>query len=138
MRAPLFALLLTACGSAPDGTPPRQVTQFWPENHRLYVADSRQGVVRAFSTYDDPRAAGEGRAPGRRAVLDIKLDTTRNQLWVLGSDALYLHDAVSLILLHRYPVSGCLNGESRLSLDDFGETSIVSVASIDDKRASGL
>jgi hypothetical protein len=138
MRAPLLALLMTACSSAPDGMPPRQVTQLWPENHRLYVADSRQGVVRAFSTYEDPRAAAEGRALGRRAVLDMKLDTARGQLWVLGTDAVYLHDAVSMILLHRYPVVGSVTAQSRLSVGDLGTVSVVSAAAINDKRASGL
>lgn len=122
MRAPLLAVLLTACSAAPDNVPARQVTIPWPETHRLYVADSRQGVVRAFSTWDTPRAAAEGRAPGRQGVLDMKLDKTRGRLWVLGSDALYLHDAASLVLLHRYSLAAA--AESRLLMDEHGAVKI--------------
>jgi hypothetical protein len=118
MRTPLFALLLAACGNAADA-PPRQISLLWPQGHRLYVADSRQGVVRAFTTYDGPRAAGEGRAPGRGAVLDIKLDGAHRRLWVLGPRAIYEHDAVSLALLHRYPVTGATVAD-RLLLDGQG------------------
>lgn len=125
MRAPLFALLLTACSAPPGGMPPQQVTIPWPEAHRLYVADSRQGVVRAFSTWDTPRAAAEGRAPGRRSVLDMKLDKAHGRLWVLGPDGLYLHDATSLVLLRHYPAQPLLLAESRLAMNTEGEVSIV-------------
>jgi hypothetical protein len=138
MRAPLFALLMTACSFAPDGLPARQVSVLWPEGHRLYVADSRQGVVRAFATHDGPRAAGEGRAPGRRGVLDMKLDAARGRLWVLGTDAIYVHDAASLILLHRYPVAGVVAGDSSLSLDDLGTATLVAGPAVNDKRAARL
>jgi hypothetical protein len=135
MRALLFVLILTACGTGADATPPRQVSVIWPEGHRLFVGDSRQGVVRAFSTYDGPRAAGEGRAPGRRGVLDLKLDAARGRLWVLGADALYLHDAATLTLRQRYPVAG-VAADSRLALDDSGEAKVVADPAVHDKRAS--
>lgn len=95
---------LAACGEVPDGAPPpRQITLDWPEQHRLLVADSRQGVVRAFSTFDAPRAAGEARAGGRSAVLAMVLDKEGSRLWVLGPRGAYLHDAVSLALLRVCP-----------------------------------
>jgi hypothetical protein len=123
MRAPLFALLLAACGNAADA-PARQISLIWPQGHRLYVADSRRGVVMAFSTYDGPRAAAEGWAPGRGAVLDMKLDDTRRHLWVLGPQAIYEHDALSLTLLHRYPLTGATpNG--RLQLDVGGGARVI-------------
>jgi hypothetical protein len=115
MRTPLFALLLAACGNAADA-PARQISLLWPQGHRLYVADSRRGVVMAFSTYDGPRAAGEGRASGRNAVLDMKLDGARRRLWVLGPRAIYEHDAISLALLHRYPLAGAA-ATDRLQVD---------------------
>lgn len=127
MRATLLALLLAACGSAVNGPPARQVSVLWPEGHRLYVGDSRQGVVRAFSTFDGPRAAGEGRAPGRRGVLDIKLDAARGHLWVLGADALYLHDPATLTLRQRYPVAG-VTADSRLAVDEHGAARVVAAA----------
>jgi hypothetical protein len=99
-----LALLLAACETTPEALPPpRQLTLDWPEQHRLLVADNRQGVVRAFSTFDTPRAAGEARAPGRRAVLDLALDKAAGRLWVRGPDAVYLHDAVSLALIRTCP-----------------------------------
>ena len=137
MRALLFALFLTACGTAADGMPPRQISILWPEGHRLFVGDSRQGVVRAFSTYDDPRAAGEGRSPGRRGVLDMKLDARHGRLWVLGADAVYLHDPVTLTLRQRYPVAG-IAADSRLALVDGGEPTVVPDPAVHDKRAGRL
>lgn len=125
MRIPLAALFLAACTAAPDGTSARQVTVPWDEIHRVYVADSRQGVVRAFSTWDTPRAAAEGRAPGRRSVLDMKLDKAHGRLWVLGPDGLYLHDATSLVLLRRYPAQLLLLADSRLAMNTEGEVSII-------------
>jgi hypothetical protein len=136
MRALLFALFLTACGTAADGMPPRQVSILWPEGHRLFVGDSRQGVVRAFSTYDGPRAAGEGRAPGRRGVLDMKLDAARGRLWVLGADALYLHDAATLTLRQSYPVAG-IAADSRLALNDRGEAIVETVTATSDNGLFG-
>lgn len=124
MRALPFALLLAACGSATEIVPPRQVSILWPEEHRLYVADNRQGVVRAFTVYDGPRAAAEGRAPGRTAVLDMKLDRARRRLWVLGPRAIDEHDAVSLLLLRRHPLAGVLSTD-RLRLGDAGEARVV-------------
>lgn len=101
-----FALLLAACETTPEVLPPpRQITLDWPEHHRLLVADNRQGVVRAFSTFDGPRAAGEARAPGRRAVLAMVLDKAGSRLWVRGPQAVYLHDAASLVLLETYPAA---------------------------------
>jgi hypothetical protein len=93
--------------------------------------------VRAFSTYDGPRAAGEGRAPGRRGVLDMKLDAAHGRLWVLGVDALYLHDAATLTLRQRYPVAG-IASDSRLALADGGEPTVVSDPVVHDKRAGRL
>jgi hypothetical protein len=125
MRALLIVLLLAACGNTADGMPSRQVSILWPQGHRLYVADNRQGVVRAFATDDGPRAAAEGRAPGRAAVLDMKLDAARRRLWVLGPRAIDVHDANSLHLLRRYPVTGVSAAVSRLSVDDQGEARVV-------------
>jgi hypothetical protein len=119
MRVLLPILLLAACGRSATTVPPRQISILWPQGHRLYVADDRQGVVRAFTVFDDPRAAAEGRAPGRTAVLDMKLDGARRRLWVLGPQGIDEYDAVSLRLLHRQPAAA-LTGHGRLALTESG------------------
>jgi hypothetical protein len=123
MRATLIALfLVAACGDG-RGTPPRQVAALWPEGHRLYIADSRQGVVHVFATHDAPHAVGEARAPSRHAVFDLELDAAQGRLWVLGNDALYLYDPASLMLRRRYPITG-ITAASRLALDAEGKVQI--------------
>lgn len=123
MRAAPLALLLAACGNAEVGLP-RQVAVEWPQGQRLYVGDERQGVVKAFSIFDGPRAVGESRVPGRGRVLDIKVDGRRRRIWVLGPQAVDEHDAVSLALLRRHPAAG-VTSASRLRLDERGVATVV-------------
>ena len=130
--AVLCALLVAACSDGSDRVPPRQTCLTWPEGDRLYVADSRQGVVRSFATADGPRAVAEGRAPGRSRVFDLALDGVRRRLWVLGPTSIDVHDAMSLALIHSYPVAGVSAAGSHLRLDDFGRPALVAGARIRD------
>lgn len=96
--------LLAACQPAERATP-RQMVIEWTEKHLVYIADERIGGVRVFHLGSGaPVLVAQTRSFERSSVRDIKLDAARGQLWVLGSDGVYLHDATSLRQLKRIPL----------------------------------
>lgn len=101
----LFASLLAAC--QPEvGAKARQIIVEWPENQLLFIADERTGGVKAFRLgAGAPVFTAQTRVFERSTVRDIMLDPARNQLWVLGADGVYVHDARNLALLKRIPLN---------------------------------
>lgn len=93
----LLCLFLLACGG-PSG---QRVVE-WPASDRLFLADTRNGIVRVFDTRNGPVPYGQLNARERHAVRDMQLDPARARLWVLGDDALYLYDAHLLMLVERH------------------------------------
>lgn len=70
----------------------------WPEQHVVFVADTRTGTVLALAQDDPARLLARTRTPLRAAVLDLRLDKARGRLWVLGGRGIDVHDAHSLVL----------------------------------------
>jgi hypothetical protein len=96
--------ILAACEPA-DLIVARQVVVEWPEQHLVFVADSRLGRVQSYRT----EGAGPlllAQTPGllRSNVRDIRLVPLRNQLWVLGGNGVYLYEARGLALQKHYPL----------------------------------
>lgn len=84
---------------------PRQMIVEWPEQRLLFIADERIGSVRAFHLSGGaPLLAAQTRTFERSSVRDIQLDQARGRLWVLGADAVYVHDAHGLLLQKRIPL----------------------------------
>lgn len=110
-------LLLAGCLPANRSTP-RQTIIEWPEKRLIFMADERVGSVRAFhSGTGTPILAAQTRTFERSSVRDIQLDKTRGQLWVLGPDAAYVHDAGTLALLKRIPLESRDVAEMRIEED---------------------
>jgi hypothetical protein len=72
----------------------------WPEQRLLFVADSRQGKVQSFLLGDNgtPIPFAQTHDPQRSSVRDLKLDTQRGRLWVLGAEGVFVHKARGLVL----------------------------------------
>lgn len=70
----------------------------------MFMAQN-DGSVRALHLRNTVGELGVLRAPERRAVRDIALDASGQHLWVLGDDATYHYDAISLKLIQRTPLS---------------------------------
>lgn len=114
----LSVFVLTACLPA-ERANPRQMVVEWPEKHLLFIADERIGSVRAFHLgAGAPVFAAQTRNFERSTVRDIKLDPVRGQLWVLGADGVYLHDAQSLSLQRRIPLDA--RDVAELRIEDGG------------------
>lgn len=116
----LFCLLplFVACLPA-DRAMPRQMVVEWAEKRLVFVADERIGSVRAFSLGSGaPVLVAQTRTFERSTVRDIKLDAARRQLWVLGADDVYVHDAQSLTLLKRIPLEARDVSEMRIEDGD--------------------
>jgi hypothetical protein len=100
----LLFSLLAACLPA-DRVNPRQIVVEWPEKHLVFIADERIGSVQAFYLgAGAPVLAAQTRVFERSTVRDIKLDPARGQLWVLGADAVYVHEVRNLALQKRIPL----------------------------------
>lgn len=100
----LVSLLLAACSSA--SAPPRQFVAEWQEGRLLFLADGRNGRVRAFSLVGTaPIPLGEFRTAASGGVRDLVLDPQSGQLWVLGADQLELFDARRRQSLERWPLA---------------------------------
>ena len=97
----MLCSLLLACGG-----PPNQRHVPWPEADRVFLADSRNGLVRVFDTRNGPVPYAQLTARERRSVRDMRLDAAAARLWVLGDDALYVYDAHLLMLVERRDLPG--------------------------------
>lgn len=98
------SLLLAACSAA--SAPPRQFVAEWQEGRLLFLADGRNGRVRAFSLVGTaPIPLGEIRSAASGGVRDLLLDPQSGQLWVLGADQLELFDARRRQPLERWPLA---------------------------------
>jgi len=114
MLLALLIPLLAACLPA-ERANPRQMIVEWPEQHLVFMADERIGSVRAFHLAGGaPVLAAQTRVFERSTVRDIKLDASRGQLWVLGADGVYVHDAHSLALRKRIPLDARDAAEMRV------------------------
>ena len=105
----LFAVLLClllGCQSSKQALPSQSVLE-WPEQHLLFVADSRQGKVQSFILGSGaPVPFAQTHDPQRANVRDLQLDTQRGQLWVLGDDGISVHKARGLIRQKHIPLNG--------------------------------
>lgn len=111
-------VLAIGCGPAPDSRAQREVA--WVDQHLLFLADGRNGLVRVFDLRNGPVLRASLSAGGRRSVADMKLDPDRARLWVLGDDALYRYDARSLVLLDRRLLPTNTGPDRALELDGDG------------------
>lgn len=96
---PLMLCLLAACQPATI-VHARQTVLEWPEQRLLFVADSRQGKVQSFllGHNGSPVPFAQTHDPQRSSVRDLKLDTQRGRLWVLGAEGVFVHKARGLVL----------------------------------------
>lgn len=111
-------LAVAACRPAANEIIGKRVEIKWEERQLLFVGDPRTGIARVFHMRAAPLLVGEMRAPGRTAVHDIRIDKARERVWVLGSDALYAHDARTWSVLRR--VQAPVADSARLELDSGG------------------
>ena len=96
--------LLAGCQSGDRALPLQSVLE-WPEQHLLFVADSRQGKVQSFILGSGaPVPFSQTHDPQRASVRDLQLDTQRGQLWVLGDNGITVHKARGLILQKHIPL----------------------------------
>ena len=96
--------LLAGCQSGNRALPLQSVLE-WPEQHLLFVADSRQGKVQSFFLGSGaPVPFAQTHDPQRSSVRDLQLDTQRGQLWVLGDDGISVHKARGLIRQRHIPL----------------------------------
>lgn len=119
------AVLLVATGCGGTG-PAAQFEVYDVEGQRLYVADSRNGQIRAFDMRNGPVPIKLAVLPDRRAVQAMRLDERGERLWVLGAEAVYGYDPRGLTLreTRRLPTN---TGASRaLELDPDGAPVLVS------------
>jgi hypothetical protein len=119
--------LLLGCQSSKQALPSQSVLE-WPEQHLLFVADSRQGKVQSFFLGSGaPVPFAQTHDPQRASVRDLQLDTQRGQLWVLGDDGISVHKARGLIRQRHIPLDGQLVSALRIDagsvwlLDGAGE-----------------
>jgi len=102
----LFASALLAACQPETSLAARQVQAAWPEQHLLFIADSRMGRVNAFFLGNGaPVFFAQTRSGGRASVRDLQLDVARGQLWVLGDDGVSVYDARRLQLEQQIPVN---------------------------------
>lgn len=82
-----------------------QVSKQAIDNSRqvLFLAQN-DGSVRALHMRNTIGELGVMRNPARHKVRDIALDPSGQHLWVLGDDATYHYDALSLKLIERQPL----------------------------------
>jgi len=98
--------LLAGCQSGDRALPLQSVLE-WPEQHLLFVADSRQGKVQSFVLGSGaPAPFAQTHDPQRSSVRDLQLDTQRGQLWVLGDDGISVHKARGLIRQRHISLDG--------------------------------
>lgn len=100
----LSLLLLAACEPA-GHLVSRQVIVDWPEQRLVFVADTRLGRVQSFRTgAGAPVLFAQTAGLRRSSVRDIRLEPTRNALWVLGRNAVYRYEARGLALQQQFPL----------------------------------
>lgn len=109
--------LVAGCGRA-DSRGQREIA--WQEQQLLFLADHRNGFVRVFDLRNGPVPRASLAVPSRRYVADMKLDTGRGELWVLGDDAVYRYDARSFALLERRGLPTNTGPDRALELDGDG------------------
>ena len=118
--AALLLLLLAACLPTERAIPHQMLVE-WAEKHLVFIADERIGGVHAFHLGNGaPVLVAQTHTFERSSVRDLKLDATRQQLWVLGDDGIYVHDAQNLRQLKRIPLDGREVAEMRI--EDAGVT----------------
>ena len=95
----LLSCLLIACQRSPIVHANQSVLE-WPEQRLLFVADSRQGKVQSFLVRNAgaPIPFAQTHDPQRSSVRDLKLDSQRGRLWVLGAEGVFVHKARGLVL----------------------------------------
>ncbi len=123
-----FSLLMLAACEAASPIVARQVVVEWPEQQLVFVADIRVGRVQSFRMGGGALLAQTVGMP-RAQVRDIRLEPTRNKLWVLRSNAVQLYDARALALQQQFPlaalkVSALRIEDGRVLLLDKGGASI--------------
>lgn len=94
-----LACLLIACQRTSIAHVNQSVLE-WPEQHLLFVADSRQGTVQSFLLGHTgmPVPFAQTHDPQRSSVRDLKLDPRRGRLWVLAAEGVFVHKARGLVL----------------------------------------
>ncbi|GAB2904292.1 hypothetical protein GCM10027046_37260 [Uliginosibacterium flavum] len=115
----LLALVTLAARHAP-ATPDTRPQAFDASRQLLFVAHAGDGAVRVLNLRNTIGEIGTLRAPARHQVHELKLDTNGRQLWVLGDDAVYCHDAVSLRMISRTPLpAGHAQRFARVGVNEF-------------------
>lgn len=93
----LFLLcgLVAGCALPPEAARHPEI-DFW--EGVFYIGDPRDGSVQAVSVRNSPVIVARSFVPERNGVLRVKVVPAREQLWVLDSSALYVHDLKTLAL----------------------------------------
>lgn len=99
----LLAFVAFAARHAPEA-PDTRPQAFDASRQLLFVAHANDGSVRALNLRNTIGEIGMLREPTRHLVHELKLDTSGRRLWVLGDDAVYGYDALSLRLVSRTPL----------------------------------
>lgn len=91
---------LAAC--APDGVGEQEARQFTvecPQEQRLFVADTRNGIVQAIAWRDRPVLLAQLHLPGGASVNALAADASCQRLWVRGGEGAYVYDVKTLDLV---------------------------------------
>lgn len=98
LRAVLPVLGLAACQHPASEWPTQSIVE-WPEQHLIFVADSRLGTVQSFQIANGaPVPYAQTHDPQRTSVRALQLDKSRGRLWVLGNHGVFIHKARGLVL----------------------------------------
>jgi len=100
----LVVYLLLGCQSSDRPIPSQQVLE-WPEQRLVFIADSRTGQVKSFFLGNGaPVLFAQTRSDQRTSVRELRLDSSHNQLWVLGENNVEVYEARNLALQKRLPL----------------------------------
>ena len=105
-RCLLLSLFMLAACEPAERSVARQVVVEWPEQHLVFVADTRVGRVQSYRMGNGaPVLFAQTQGIRRSNVRDIRLEPLRNQLWVLGGNGVYLYEAHGLALQKQFPLA---------------------------------
>jgi 6-phosphogluconolactonase (cycloisomerase 2 family) len=115
----LIALATLATKFAPASAA-RTPQAFDAARQVLFVAHTNDGAVRVLNLRNTIGEIGMLRASARHDVHDLRLDASGHRLWVLGDDAVYCYDALSLRSLSSTPLQpGHAQRFARVDTDTF-------------------
>jgi hypothetical protein len=94
----LLSLLLAGCNLPPEAARHPEI-DFW--EGVFYIGDPRDGSLQAVSVRNSPVILARSFIPERKGILRVKVVPAREQVWVLDSNAVYVHELKTLALQRR-------------------------------------